>query len=859
MFIEKIEQNIIKINFYAKDEEVYAGELVKIVCSGQKGVIAQVIKIESPENNKNYNTASLKTLFSVESSGEIKDWMGNVPGNDFIVSKIKPHELWSITKTGKVPNPVLAAQLACCSEIAVNIEASFLEKPSLVVADKESQKNDLLDLLAFNLSQKNAKTILVDFNGEFSDNHDALKLKAGKDIKLPFDLDGLEYLYDKILSNVSSEIRANIENIFSEIEEYLNSGKVSFVPFKVFVDAVKEENQANSMPELELLSNQLSKLHKKGLFADEQKEIISLFGAFNDNSFIILDLSEISKEWKPLFIDFIIKLNKDKFKKKFFLLMDLDKYFIFNKADSVDVIEKIFNNGVKSGIKPVLSLKHQSELISIIGAEAENFFIFPPQNDSNLLKFQPFLGRINHSDLLISGKITNNVLLLVKLPIFEETRERIFAENYTNEPVKIQFDDNFTENSCFQECSNVLPKTKVEPLKEELNKISIKPVTTYEFDNYKSNIAETLEDEEFSEEELNSVLDYEETVEAGDEDEETLPAQSFGANQEFSEVELNSVLAYDENVEVDVEDEDEEILPAQSYGANQEFSEDELNSVLDYDENEGVKTDTEDEYEETLPAKSYGVSYDDENEEDNDIEDESAYYQSDEQFQDESVLDYAHTDEDDEDDEEFEDEIEEVQSGIKTVSSLSSQEFSDNDLKNFMDYEDEDDEEVEEEDAYYESDDQFQDESALDYAEEEQEEPKQKYIPQYPAASSNNEEFSEDDLSAFMDYDENEVTAKKSRPEPVKKVAQKPRPIKGGNKMPGPPTQSLPVYTVPGEDSDSDTDIDLSEGDRVRHKKYGIGVIKKVIGYSEKKLCSIQFDDVGRRLLDPRLAELEKI
>ena len=77
--------------------------------------------------------------------------------------------------------------------------------------------------------------------------------------------------------------------------------------------------------------------------------------------------------------------------------------------------------------------------------------------------------------------------------------------------------------------------------------------------------------------------------------------------------------------------------------------------------------------------------------------------------------------------------------------------------------------------------------------------------------------------------------------------------------MPGPPSPNLPVYNVPVDSNAETLEFDLKEGDSVRHKKYGIGIIKKIIGYSEKKLCSIQFEDVGRRLLDPKLAGLEKV
>ncbi len=68
----------------------------------------------------------------------------------------------------------------------------------------------------------------------------------------------------------------------------------------------------------------------------------------------------------------------------------------------------------------------------------------------------------------------------------------------------------------------------------------------------------------------------------------------------------------------------------------------------------------------------------------------------------------------------------------------------------------------------------------------------------------------------------------------------------------------LPVYSaeepVLGEES-----IGFEQGDMVAHPKYGRGVIEKLIKYGNKTLCSISFENVGRRLLDPAISELEKV
>ena len=54
-------------------------------------------------------------------------------------------------------------------------------------------------------------------------------------------------------------------------------------------------------------------------------------------------------------------------------------------------------------------------------------------------------------------------------------------------------------------------------------------------------------------------------------------------------------------------------------------------------------------------------------------------------------------------------------------------------------------------------------------------------------------------------------------------------------------------------------EINLHEGDLVKHSKYGVGTVKKITFHSDKILCHINFDTCGRRLLDPSLSEIQVI
>ena len=71
----------------------------------------------------------------------------------------------------------------------------------------------------------------------------------------------------------------------------------------------------------------------------------------------------------------------------------------------------------------------------------------------------------------------------------------------------------------------------------------------------------------------------------------------------------------------------------------------------------------------------------------------------------------------------------------------------------------------------------------------------------------------------------------------------------------------VPVYpseTEPRQAQGSDGS-NFAQGDSVSHPRYGRGVVEKIIKYGNKTLCSIAFENVGRRLLDPSVSEFTKI
>lgn len=71
--------------------------------------------------------------------------------------------------------------------------------------------------------------------------------------------------------------------------------------------------------------------------------------------------------------------------------------------------------------------------------------------------------------------------------------------------------------------------------------------------------------------------------------------------------------------------------------------------------------------------------------------------------------------------------------------------------------------------------------------------------------------------------------------------------------------QTLVVPVYPAEQEPTEESGDFQQGDSVTHPRYGRGVVEKIIKYGNKTLCSISFENVGRRLLDPTISELKKL
>lgn len=114
-------------------------------------------------------------------------------------------------------------------------------------------------------------------------------------------------------------------------------------------------------------------------------------------------------------------------------------------------------------------------------------------------------------------------------------------------------------------------------------------------------------------------------------------------------------------------------------------------------------------------------------------------------------------------------------------------------------------------------------------------------------ASSTEEIKEHDDLVVEFESDEDEKEENVQPPEINENIKPKTSP-------------EIPVYETDDSSSVITADIPFKIGDVVYHPKHGKGVIEGFANYSNKILfCQIEFENVGRRILDPRIAGIEKV
>lgn len=791
-----------------------------------KQYIAQVIQVKRAGENV---IAYAKILFLYD--GTLKNYDKSLPDKN---AKISSFTFDILSNSIFAKNPVIAGRFVC-ENIDIPIDKECFNKKTLICTDKPQTNNLILSNLAKQF-EGYGRVIIIDMLGVVEGS----KYTAGVDFSLPLNIEGLSFMYEDCLNDTTSESKAMIKEIFLELGEYAKT--VPFLPFSALKTVVDDLVDKSHVFKLLVLKNKLAKFDKDGCFAKTKTDAENL-NRILESKFAIIDLSKLDMIFQNRYLSSILSiLSKQKEPVQIFV----ESSNLINKKNIKTLVT---NPDISAAFITHSRFKYINEIKNLF----DNFIIEPSFNANEVFKiYNTFLNSMPKDTYLLVGEGTNYIPLVSKLEIIdtvvktEQNQTETETQNSENELSVEDLENEITDETIKEEnliypseAEELEPAAKaiekksddlIEKLSEE---VSTAPANINLFED------EETEDKTLQEEDLNP-LEVEQINEANLEEpvnrqesieeihSEDIPEEALIQEEASSTEDLSP-----ERQEETGPEEIPEVIDTDSQISESELpgQENEEPPVIEEEPAEEItlpeeisdftgETITENEPVQEIPALK---EFEDNNNElgviplndDNSELDELVELDADSAADEDTILVDLGDDEENLSDEDLDKQI--VEDVDKVFTTMKEDdEISDSDL-DFID-------ELNEEN----NSDELEELTPSNGLEELQ-----------PLEEDNDDEGFLEPLeevgSSQIPEENSEILETKNSTTPI-----------------------VPVYDADIPPEDMVTSDPIEQGDTVTHAKYGTGVVEKMIKYGTKTLYSINFDNIGRRLLDPTLTEIKK-
>lgn len=803
---------------FEADKDIALSSFMKITDT-EKNYIAQVVQVKQAGQ---YNIAYAKILFIYD--GDLQNYDKTMPSKD---SSLEPFSFELLNKSFEYNEPIITG--CFINEGSnINLDKKYFNKKTLISFDSIEHRKTIIS----NLTKQFTKTLTIDFSGELTKD----SFIASKDFKLPLNTESLEFMYEDCLTDATSDSKSLVKEIFQDLANY--SKTVPFLPFTSLKNIVDDMVDKSHVFKLLVLKNKLVKFDKLGYFATSKNEVDYLNNILSKDNTTI-DLSKLDPTFQNRYYSVILSTLQK---------LDLKPQIIVNCTNTLS--KKNLKNSLLGDFSTTLIVNSKFKYINDIKEMFVNFLIEPNFINNEVFKtYSTFLSSMPKDSYLIIGEGTNYIPFVSSLKEIKDVAVPNIPQEIIEEVVEIELEEEnletdseinsveITENieqtietDCHIEAIEKQSDSLIEKVAEEIEQTE----SPTDLNLFEENEDEIDSDESLSEE-LVENTEFNKEYETNSFEQELNDEESSNNSSQLLEVESITL------TENDIENSNETFslnLDEVNSVDNQDFGEnfhtqidevktievpEEISELTDYSENtklEDFKPEVIEEIEDETNTKEYSEDFET-------LQEIPSIIPKKEEF----------------DDEEFD-----------TIVELDEMELQEGDI--IVDFDDEE-ETISQEDldkAIVEDvdkvfttmkDDSISD-SDLDFIDELNDNEEEEVI-----LSEGMEELAEyqdnDSEDGFLEVleetngfiaegtDEKEILETKNASTPI-----------------------VPVYgaDIPSEDlvvSDS-----FEQGDTVIHTKYGNGIVEKMIKYGTKTLYSINFDNVGRRLLDPTLTEIKK-
>jgi len=784
----------------------------------EKRYIAQVIR--SKNNGAGYSVYA-KILFIYD--GTLRKYDKTMPDNSAEISEFSYN---TINNSFNYTNPIVAGKfISDGSDILLDSES--FNNLTLASIDNNETSNVLVQNLAKQFKQL-GKTIVIDMLGVVNCD----KYIAGRDFKLPLNSESLQFMYEDCLSDATSDSKNMIKDIFTDLAEY--SKEVKFLPFNTLKTIVDDMVEKQHIFKLLVLKNKLTKFENAGYFASYPADAENL-SKIIQSDFAVIDLSKVNNMFQNRYLSLLLSELKNS-NSKISVLIEAS-----NAINKKNIKTLLVSENIKTTFITHSRFKYLSELKQLF----KNYILDNSHTNKDIFSlYSFFIEAMSAENYLIVGDNTNYVPVISKVEKYDVELRKLPQDSVSEEVLETSYDSQIGEDTITMD----IPETEIIEPVEESEEVILQTTDSEKLAD-EDTVADTLAIEETEEQDLEETEQENPIFELNEEEPDIDESQvSENESQETEETEIvedstTSEVSEDEVTEIDGTETENEFHTEVTTSNIEEYEDVTIPLTLAEDieeiENEDFSPDTEmidevpSDFQEAepdiIPLENQDVNIgefeeleidDNENNEDVvvDLTDDEA-----EVLRDLGDSDYTMSENTDNESEPLTQEnvdkliAEDVD---KVFSTIKDDNISDSDL-DLIDTLNEYDENEQNasEDAMFTSDDM----EALQELASQDEEDEGFIEPLEEVSDSANEE------------DEKEILEKRESTTPI-----------------------VPIYDAGIPEEDKVISDAIEQGDAVIHAKYGSGVVEKMIKYGNKNLYSINFDNVGRRLLDPTLTEIKK-
>ena len=723
----------------------------------------------------------------------------------------------------------------------VKMDKDAFNKNLLVISDTSENITNISACLK-EQTKDNERFIIIDTDNSIASQ----KYTAGTDFKIPLNTEALEFIYNECLADATADSKAMIKDIFKDLSDY--SKTVSFVPFEALKSIIDDMVNKSHVFKLIVLKNKLEKIYKLGYFASSSEEAEKLDTILNSKNAVI-DLSKLNSEFLNKYLEIIYSK-----------IINIENAQVFVKMSNA-VSKKTFKKMYMADSATIFAVSSNYKYLANVPALFKNFITEPSSVVKSIFaNFRYILNSITADNMLIFGESTNYIPLVINptaniSDLLEQT------ENDYTEDIASELQDEYSENNNIKDTENEQNEADyseeqqeiLEDNDEDLN-ITEEPEATAS-----DSIPQEEDEEEISFRDRNNddfhtkvatikaeILEQEVTENTKNEQDDNLEEKLEGETLEESKETRNENIS--EETDIETSDEDlEKQLSENTEDSNTEKQEDEEIVLIEQDniDEELFESDNEPDAEiDVIPEYTSANNtteaiepeiISEEKEPETIIMDVLPIETADEELNTEEVAEIEDTNE------ENNDIVVEMDDDI--IEDISNDEPLNQEILEDVDK------------VYTTIKDETISDDDLDLIDE-LNEINSEDIPPITSETEediniNTESLEELDESMLEQDDTEEFT------EPLTEISDS-TDNSGVLETKDSSTPIVPVFDAEIPPEDRVVSDAIEQGDTVTHAKYGTGVVEKMIKYGNKNLYSINFDNVGRRLLDPALTEIKK-